>query len=201
MIRLRNPWGNDVEWKGAFSDKSREWQVIPNLEKEAIGLEFQSDGEFWMTYRDFLLNFSAIEICNLLKCFTHTSVYEFEEQKNYHLKKGESEWKIGVNAGGCRNFLEMFYTNPKFILKLNTPEEDGKCSIVVALLQKNRRRLGLPHLSIGFLVYDISNYPDTHNFDKEFFETSVSVARSNNYTNMRGNTRRCKSLMEIILKY
>jgi len=25
LIQLRNPWGGDVEWKGAWSDNSKEW--------------------------------------------------------------------------------------------------------------------------------------------------------------------------------
>jgi calpain len=194
MIRMRNPWGNEVEWKGAWGDKSKEWQFIPEAEKELIGLTFDSDGEFWMSYKDFLLNFDSIEICNLLKSFTHTTEFEFEEKKNWHLRKADGEWKIDVSAGGCRNFLESFHTNPKFILKLNTPDaddDDGKCSIIVALMQKNRRRLGMPHLSIGFLIYDISDLKDTHKFDMNFFTYNVSIARSNNYLNIRANTKRC----------
>lgn len=187
--------GNEVEWKGAWSDKSREWQFIPDNEKEAIGLNFDSDGEFWMSYRDFLMNFNSIEICNLLKSFTQTSECEFEEKKNWHIKKGDGEWKIDVNAGGCRNYLDTFYTNPKFTLKLNFPDEDdgdGKCTIIIALMQKNRRRLGLPHLAIGFLIYNISDCKETQKFDLNFFTRNASVARSNNYLNMRGNTCRCK---------
>lgn len=26
LIRIRNPWGNDTEWKGAWSDGSVEWR-------------------------------------------------------------------------------------------------------------------------------------------------------------------------------
>lgn len=195
MIRIRNPWGNDVEWNGAWSDGSKEWQFIPSAEKESIGLNFESDGEFWMSYRDFLLNYDTIEICNLFKTFTHTSAFDFEERKNWHLRKAEGEWKMDVSAGGSRNFLESFDKNPKFILKLNKPDEgddDGLCSIIVALMQKNRRRLGLPHLSIGFLIYDITDYRDSFKFNMDFFSDNVSVARSNNYTNCRGNTRRCQ---------
>lgn len=196
LIRLRNPWGNEVEWKGAWSDQSKEWQFIPETEKRLIGLTFENDGEFWMSYKDFLLNFDTIEICNLIKCYTHTTAFDFEEKKNWHIRKCDGEWKIDDSAGGCRNFLDTFHQNPKFILKLiksdATCNDDGECSIIIALTQKNRRRRGLPHLSIGFLIYDISNYKDNHNFNMEFFTKNISIARAHNYVNIRGNTRQCK---------
>ena len=46
MIRLRNPWGK-VEWKGAFSDGSPEWEKISKSDRENVGLTFEDDGEFW----------------------------------------------------------------------------------------------------------------------------------------------------------
>ncbi len=66
LIRLRNPWGNDTEWKGAWSDGAREWQFIPEgEEREALGLTFDADGEFYMAQRDFMREFDSLEICNL----------------------------------------------------------------------------------------------------------------------------------------
>ena len=53
LVRIRNPWGNETEWNGAWSDGSAEWQYIPDEEKENIGLNFENDGEFWMGYKDF----------------------------------------------------------------------------------------------------------------------------------------------------
>merc|ERR1712178_270448 len=42
MIRIRNPWGNEPEWKFISEEQRRE-----------IGLSFDDDGEFWMSYQDF----------------------------------------------------------------------------------------------------------------------------------------------------
>merc|ERR1711970_752924 len=41
MIRVRNPWGNEVEWNGAWSDGSPEWSYIPDEEKEYLGINFE----------------------------------------------------------------------------------------------------------------------------------------------------------------
>ena len=35
------------------------------MEKEKLGLTFDRDGEFWMSYADFKKNFTNIEITNL----------------------------------------------------------------------------------------------------------------------------------------
>jgi len=44
---VRNPWGNEAEWQGPWSDKSREWSLISAEEKKDMGLTFDDDGEFW----------------------------------------------------------------------------------------------------------------------------------------------------------
>ena len=64
LIRIRNPWGNEAEWNGAWSDGSAEWQFIPDEEKENIGLNFDGDGEFWMSYKDFQTHWDQLEICH-----------------------------------------------------------------------------------------------------------------------------------------
>jgi calpain-15 len=53
MLQLRNPWGNDKEWAGAFSDHSDDWATHPEL-AEALGFEGKDDGLFWMTWDDFV---------------------------------------------------------------------------------------------------------------------------------------------------
>lgn len=44
LLRLRNPWGNDTEWNGAWSDQSSEWRKVSEEERKAIGLTFDDDG-------------------------------------------------------------------------------------------------------------------------------------------------------------
>ncbi|XP_036354978.1 calpain 11-like [Octopus sinensis] len=73
MVRLRNPWGG-VEWNGAWSDGSREWDLISKEDKLDLGLVCDDDGEFWfgsmkchfrMDWHDFSDNFSIVDVCNL----------------------------------------------------------------------------------------------------------------------------------------
>lgn len=56
-------------------------------------------------------------------------------------------------------FSDTFWTNPQFKLRLDHPDDGDKmCSVIVALLQKNRRRLrkeGLDMETIGFAIYEV----------------------------------------------
>lgn len=62
ILRIRNPWGNEQEWNGAWSDNSREWQYISEQEKRDMGLVFSHDGEFWFP---FVLKISSTLFCVL----------------------------------------------------------------------------------------------------------------------------------------
>lgn len=55
---------------------------------------------------------------------------------------------------------DTFWTNPQFKLKLEDADDDDDdvCSVVIALMQKNRRKLrkeGLDMETIGFAVYEV----------------------------------------------
>jgi len=71
LLQIRNPWGDATEWKGAWSDKSSDWnerrkQIVyermrqRGVEQIAIGAE---DGTFWMSYVDWFNNFSHLNLC------------------------------------------------------------------------------------------------------------------------------------------
>ncbi len=49
LVRIRNPWGNHVEWNGAWSDNSSEWSYLKENELNSIQLKKEADGEFWYT--------------------------------------------------------------------------------------------------------------------------------------------------------
>ncbi|CAB0039932.1 unnamed protein product [Trichogramma brassicae] len=108
LLRLRNPWGNEAEWNGPWSDGSPEWRFIPDHEKEAVGLTFDVDGEFWMSFQDFKKYFMRLEICNL----NPDSLTEDDlahGKKKWEMNVHEGEWVRGVTAGGCRNSLGNYF--------------------------------------------------------------------------------------------
>ena len=72
------------------------------------------DGEFYMSFRDFLLYFGELEICHL----TPESVSIEDANKQFEVFSWHSEWRRGVTAGGCGNDggKRSFATNPQVAL-------------------------------------------------------------------------------------
>ncbi|XP_039295013.1 calpain-A-like [Nilaparvata lugens] len=196
LLRLRNPWGNEVEWNRAWSDKSPEWQRIPESVKQEMGLTFSYDGEFWMSYQDFAKRFDELEICNLSPDSLIENVLTEHDKKKWEMSVFEGEWVRGATAGGCRNYPETFCHNPQYIITLNDPDEEDeedKCTVLVALMQKNRRKMGAEFLDIGFAVYLLEDADDLPRpLDREFFESNECVAKTRSFTNLREVTARFK---------
>ncbi|EDS33975.1 calpain B [Culex quinquefasciatus] len=172
LIRLRNPWGDGVEWNGAWSDHSKEWDAIPKSQRKQLGLTIDEDGEFWMSFQDFLRYFDRIEICNL----SPDPLDDPEGSKRgWQVSTVDGEWVRGSTAGGCIDFLDTFWTNPQYVIRLDQPDRDDKsamCTVVIALLQKYRRVEELASLTIGFVIYriteeDLRNKPIPMKFFKK----------------------------------
>uniref|UniRef100_A0A4W4EX19 Calpain catalytic domain-containing protein n=1 Tax=Electrophorus electricus TaxID=8005 RepID=A0A4W4EX19_ELEEL len=185
LIRIRNPWGQ-VEWTGAWSDNSSEWDEIDPSEREDMCLKME-DGEFWMAFSEFLQQFSRLEICNL----TPDTLSE-ETMSHWNTITFHGEWRRGSTAGGCRNHPNTFWINPQYKITLleedDDPEDDEEaCSFLVALMQKDRRlsrRRGQDMHTIGFAVYEYRGCQNVH-LKKDFFLTHSSSARSETFINLR----------------
>ncbi|XP_050680351.1 calpain-B-like isoform X4 [Leptidea sinapis] len=199
LLRLRNPWGNEAEWNGAWSDKSPEWRYIPQSEKDELGLTFDDDGEFWMSFKDFCQHFDRVEICNLNPDSLDPEECPEGCTKKWEMSVFEGEWVRGVTAGGCRNYLETFWKNPQYTVTLKDVDEgddENKCTIIVALMQKNRRsqrHQGLECLTIGFAVYRLADYGHVPKpLDVNYFKYNASVGRSQAFINLREVSARFK---------
>ena len=62
LVQLRNPWGNQHEWNGAWSDNSNLWEKYPEVSKN-IGLSRKMDGLFWMTWSDCTNIYNNFQVC------------------------------------------------------------------------------------------------------------------------------------------
>ncbi|TWW59194.1 Calpain-2 catalytic subunit [Takifugu flavidus] len=186
LVRMRNPWGQ-VEWTGAWSDGSSEWNYMqgdcPHANAE--------DGEFWMSFSDFLRHYSRIEVCTL----TPDTILD-DSVKHWSVSKFDGTWRKGSTAGGCRNHPYTFWMNPQFVINLQEEDDDPDdgeegCSFVVGLIQKNRRKLrkqGEDMHTIGFAIYEVpeqfKGQREVH-LDKNFFLSHAQTARSETFINLR----------------
>jgi len=62
MVCMRNPWGNDKEWNGDFSDTWDGWGEYPELASKLGVSGHAPDGKFWMCYADFLKNWDTVSV-------------------------------------------------------------------------------------------------------------------------------------------
>lgn len=182
LLRVRNPWGNEREWTGAWSDDSSEWDTVPEDKKRLYN--DSDDGEFWISMPDFCSNFTNAEICNLgpggpkdtFKEATYPGV-----------------WRPNITAGGCRNFIDTFHINPQYIftVEVDDDDEDGLGSVIVALMQKDRRKqrmIGVSNLSIGFTIYKINEDAANEPLKKDYFMYNRSFAMSDSFLNSRSTS-------------
>nr|XP_035974362.1 calpain-12 [Halichoerus grypus] len=178
LLRLRNPWGR-VEWTGAWSDSCPRWDALPKEWRDAL-LVKKEDGEFWMELKDFLRHFNTVQICSLSPEVLGPS----PAGGGWHIHTFQGRWVRGFNSGGSQPGAETFWTNPQFRLTLLEPDEEEeedeegpwggwgaagawgparggripKCTVLLSLIQRNRRRLraqGLTYLTVGFHVFQI----------------------------------------------
>uniref|UniRef100_A0A8C5H3I9 Calpain-1 catalytic subunit n=1 Tax=Gouania willdenowi TaxID=441366 RepID=A0A8C5H3I9_GOUWI len=185
LVRIRNPWG-EVEWTGSWSDNSREWDGVDRGVKSRLQNRSE-DGEFWMSFSDFLREFSRLEICNLT-----ADALQNSQLKKWSSALYQSEWRRGSTAGGCRNYPATFWLNPQFKLALQHPDSsaNGDCTFLVALMQKDRRkkrREGKDMETIGFALYEVrtSSGKSGVHLKRDFFLTHGSSARSELFINLR----------------
>uniref|UniRef100_A0A8C6SGP4 Calpain 2, (m/II) large subunit b n=1 Tax=Neogobius melanostomus TaxID=47308 RepID=A0A8C6SGP4_9GOBI len=141
LVRVRNPWGQ-VEWTGAWSDGSSEWDHVQGNCPHANA----EDGEFWMSYSEFCRHYNRIEVCTL----TPDAILD-NSLKHWSTSKFDGTWRRA--PPGCRNNPSTFWTNPQFVIRLNEEDDDPDdgetgCSFV-------------DMHTIGFAIYEVRDETNT----------------------------------------
>eukprot|EP01064_Diplonema_japonicum_P011744 TRINITY_DN19195_c0_g2_i1.p1 TRINITY_DN19195_c0_g2~~TRINITY_DN19195_c0_g2_i1.p1 ORF type:complete len:795 (+),score=182.23 TRINITY_DN19195_c0_g2_i1:73-2457(+) len=89
LCMIRNPWGNDKEWKGKWSDSDKSW--TPAMKKEC-GFVAQDDGSFWMEWADVVKWFNQVSVC-----YTYGSWDQIHIAGNYNSGVTDIVAKITVS--------------------------------------------------------------------------------------------------------
>ncbi|XP_060610184.2 calpain-2 catalytic subunit [Anolis sagrei] len=196
LIRIRNPWG-EVEWTGKWNDNCPSWSNVDPEVRDRLTKKHE-DGEFWMSFDDFLRHYSRLEICNLTPDTLTNDNY-----KKWSLNLMDGNWRKGSTAGGCRNYPDSFWMNPQYLIKLEEEDEDPDdpekgCTFLVGLIQKHRRKqrkMGEDMHTIGFAIYEVppqSSGQTSVHLSKNFFLTNRAKERSNTFINLREVLNRFK---------
>jgi hypothetical protein len=163
LLRIRNPHGSRLEWKGKFSDKSKEWNKLPAKNVKELR-EQEVNGEFFMGFNDFLDNFDIVELCHVCPKFWSPALdAPLRKKYQWNTKSLESQWN-GHNS------------SKQFIVHLEEEDEIEECTMIVSLTQKNRRKINPPYLPIKIDVYLLTD--DQFNLDFlscEFFSKKAPV--------------------------
>ncbi|XP_054856079.1 calpain-12-like [Eublepharis macularius] len=170
LLRLRNPWG-EVEWRGRWSDHSPLWSYLDPALKNKLCVS-KEDGEFWMQLVDFVRHFDVLEICHLRA----DAIQEEGAPSSWNISCFQGCWVKGYTAGGRQTFSpwDTFWMNPQYHVSLREPDEaqlkrqkrkehqsqGPTCSLLVSLMQKDRRRdrrRGKDFLLICFDIFQVPN--------------------------------------------
>ncbi|CAC5360721.1 CAPN5 [Mytilus coruscus] len=120
--------------------KSDEWNKIPEEEKKRVGLTFEEDGEFWMSFDDYCHNFVHTAVCRVV----NTSMFSIN--KTWHEGSAHGEWKKPDRAGGCANNRDTFLLNPQVEENRRYRIHDlTQHTIVTSTVFKNQRSIFLKH--------------------------------------------------------
>ena len=113
VVHVRNPWGNG-EWSGEWSDSSDIWNA--QLRKE-LGMDGEvDDGEFYMSFKDFIKYFVVLGVCRLYADYTSTLLRYEPEQ----VQTGCKITCVDVTVDNTNVYLMLHQKNPRIVLKNGT---------------------------------------------------------------------------------
>lgn len=197
IVRVRDPWGVNPP----PACRSDDWAALATSEQDKERLRPTERGEFWMCFEEFQKNFTKLEICNLTP-----DTLQDDQMLKWSVTVHEGRWVRGCSAGGCRNFPDTFWTNPQYrLILLEADAKQKTCTVVVALMQKGRRKercTGASLYNIGFAIYEVPQEMkgNQQQLPKDFFLYNASKARCKSYVNIREVTERfCLSPGEYVI--
>ena len=124
VVRLRNPYGNG-EFNGDWSDYSTKW--TPELKKK-YNLVIKDDGDFYMSFDDFINYYITLGVCKLHPGYKTTTL------KVKHPTQCQIT-KVTVPKGEVHSFLQLYQKNPRIPLKDGTKPKLVYCFLM--LLDEN----------------------------------------------------------------
>ncbi|KXJ72175.1 hypothetical protein RP20_CCG018692 [Aedes albopictus] len=140
---------------------------INYLQSGGMSLTADCYRKSWLRIDEFVKNYDFVDICNMTP---NQMGQPLSEDYSWQLSCIEGSWVYGSTAGGSKDDLKSFWTNPQFVVQLAHPDKidnSGSCHLVISLMQKPGATGYLP---ISFLVFQLT--------DEDFRTKSVPMAFS-----------------------
>lgn len=146
LIKLRNPWGQK-EWQGDWRDDDPKWAQLSEDQRKELDLTIENDGEFWMSFDDYLSIFTHTTVCRVVNLNPTDEQWVLEERKG--------RWQKDVSDGGCVNFKDTFLSkNHHYQFEILEADDE---TVQVMLCQKDVRIDDTTNITIGFSIFKVAD--------------------------------------------
>lgn len=115
IVQIRNPWGDDQEWNGLWSDKSPIWT---QKAKEIVNFKSEADGTYWMSIEDFSKFFCQVGICKIHANFYFNSI----ELRPYQKKETEKQEFVMIDVPTAGKYYFSVDQQDTRLLSVDDPE-------------------------------------------------------------------------------
>ncbi|BFZ04245.1 hypothetical protein BsWGS_07284 [Bradybaena similaris] len=178
LLHIRNPHGKG-EWKGSWSDKSREWDTLSSQDK----LDTHStddNGEFWMSVADFRRNFDELELCHLKPEGLSGGKSDGAAECQWKIIEHRGKWDRASSAGGPPiSFMsKQFWSNPQ--IELHIAPSSQTTDVVISLYEVDELlKKSFTDISIGFSVFQMPSGTKVQRLtDENYYEISPRMVQS-----------------------
>uniref|UniRef100_A0A8B9RHB8 Calpain 2, (m/II) large subunit b n=1 Tax=Astyanax mexicanus TaxID=7994 RepID=A0A8B9RHB8_ASTMX len=169
-----------TEITASDTEGSSEWKSVDPSERPNASAE---DGEFWMSFQEFMRQYCRIEICTLTPDAITSGAVKPWSVSNYN-----GNWRRGSTAGGCRNNPRKSANFIIHYLELRLhPHSLFFCWICRTTNSIKMRKAGRdkPQTTCSCnCSVDMGRQRDVH-LDKNYFLTHAQKARSETFINLR----------------
>lgn len=100
LVQLRNIWGADMSWQGAWGEGSAEWDRYPEIRRHYLREEYRNTGRFWMCWQDFCAVFDRIEVCPMPEAARKASYAPPKANAARSKTRGVRTRGLGGGSGG-----------------------------------------------------------------------------------------------------
>ncbi|KAJ8736908.1 hypothetical protein PYW07_000179 [Mythimna separata] len=175
VVRIRRPLGIGEVPVPYIVLNPESWHTIPQQERDRF---ISTPKGIWMLFAEFQRIFTRIEVVHLDSETCRAEPFLADKVK-WQMKMHQAGWKRGVSAGGCRNYVHFFHTNPQIQIVLTEPD-----TVIISL---NQHCIMEPKV-IGFSIYKIPS--PLNETAKALFFRKVKSTINSQYTNSRQVTHR-----------